>query len=64
MNPGLEGFDTVLGPFFGLGGGGFGDSPRPHGTLWWKKILLNQEGVKPMLKVGFLEVSDPGLEGF
>ena len=64
-NPGLEGSDTVLGGLFGLGGGGGGgDSPCPHGTLWRKKILLNQAGVKSGLKVGFLEVSNPGLDGF
>ena len=29
-----------------------------------KNILLNQAGVEPGLKGGFLEVSNPGLEGF
>ena len=37
-NPGLEGFDTVLGGLFGLGGGG--DSLHPHGTLWRKTNIV------------------------
>ena len=42
LNPGLEGFDTVLGGLFGLGGGGGGDSPHTHGTMEQKKIFLIQ----------------------
>ena len=36
LNPGLEGFDTVLGGLFGLGGGG-GVTPLIPMELWSKK---------------------------
>ena len=42
LNPGLEGFDTVLGGLFGLGGGGGGNSPHAHGTMKQKQIFLTQ----------------------
>ena len=41
LNPGLEGFDTVLGGLFGLGrGGGLGVTPLIPIELWSKKIYF------------------------
>ena len=51
--------------FFGVGGGVV-VTPllSPWNFVEGNNILLNQTGVESGLKVGFLEVSNPGLEGF
>ena len=48
----------------GSGGGGGGDSLHSHGTLWRSFFLSNQAGVESRAKVWFLDVLNPGLEGF
>ena len=50
---------------WGRGGGGGGDSPHSHGTLWRSFFCqTRRESNQGRLKVRFLDVLNPGLEGF
>ena len=47
----------------GSGGGG-GDSPHPHGTLWRKKNIVKPGGSRNQAKSGVSGCFEPRFRGF